>query len=109
MCGFRNLFTYVSVKVNIRCVAASSDSFIARDSGINSIDVTERVNIDLQTRKSLVRARLESAGIASSLRIKGVDGSQDAVGIDSGADGTKDGADVGDDEAGVGPVTLEEA
>lgn len=92
--SYDNRQAYVATEVNIFRIPANSYALVGRDARVDAIDAPERVNVDFEVGKRLVRARLECRRITTNRSIKCVDACEDCVGVLSGSATTSIGNDV---------------
>ena len=71
--------THVPALIDVLLVATGSDGGVGGDARVDGVDVAERVDIGLEVRERLVRARLECGSVAAGVDVKGVYGSEDRV------------------------------
>jgi hypothetical protein len=87
--------TYVAVEVDIFPVPASGNADVVRQTIIEAIDASERIDVDQEIGKGFIGARLEGRGIATSIGIKGVNARKDGIRVNPGASTTGVGGHVG--------------
>jgi hypothetical protein len=83
VCGSVN--AHIASVVHILRVPPGCHSRVGCNAAIDRVDTPEGVHIYFEIGQSDIGARLEGCSVASSGRVKKVDGRENGVGIDSGA------------------------
>jgi hypothetical protein len=72
---------YVTTLVHILGIPSSCNSCVRGYASVDAVDLTERININLEVGQSNIGAGLESDCITASVDVKRVNGCQDRISI----------------------------